>query len=126
MSRRISKTFRAWFLASTVYPALIFAASDTTSPELVIVIWAKRAPVELTGVLGERLPIAEAPVHVTRYSLSDDQPLGTQRLATPFQHDASVGENYATVGYYENFTVRGFTLDRGSAYRCLLYTSRCV
>jgi iron complex outermembrane receptor protein len=29
----------------------------------------------------------------------------------------SAGENFAAVGYYENFTIRGFTLDMGSAFR---------
>lgn len=118
MTKRRAKTLCCWLVASTAYPSLIFAATNATSPELGTVdVRAERPPIALTGILGERLPIAEAPVQVTGYLLADDLPPGSQRLATALQRDASVGENYATTGYYENFTVRGFTLDRGSAYR---------
>lgn len=118
MTKRSAKTFCGWLVASTAYPTLIFAATNAASPELGTVdVRAERPPIALTGVLGERIPAAEVPVQVTSHSLSDDLPPGTQRLASAFQRDASVGENYATTGYYENFTVRGFTLDRGSAYR---------
>jgi iron complex outermembrane recepter protein len=42
---------------------------------------------------------------------------GPQNLARLLTRDPSVSENYATTGYYENFSIRGFTLDHGSAYR---------
>ena len=42
---------------------------------------------------------------------------GAHTLASTLSGQVSVGENYAAIGYYENFTIRGFTLDHGSSYR---------
>jgi iron complex outermembrane receptor protein len=38
-------------------------------------------------------------------------------LSEVLQSDASVGESYAPIGYYENFNVRGFELNAASSYR---------
>lgn len=37
-------------------------------------------------------------------------------LSEVLQNDASVGESYAPIGYYENFNVRGFELDAAHSY----------
>ncbi|EJN06041.1 TonB-dependent siderophore receptor [Herbaspirillum sp. YR522] len=46
--------------------------------------------------------------------ISDQQ---SRLLSDVVKNDAAIGENYAPVGYYENFSIRGITLDPGSAYR---------
>ncbi|MCF5622336.1 TonB-dependent siderophore receptor, partial [Pseudomonas syringae] len=38
-------------------------------------------------------------------------------LSDVLRNDASVGDGYAPVGYYENFVVRGFSLNAANSYR---------
>lgn len=40
-----------------------------------------------------------------------------RKLSEVLQSDASVGESYAPIGYYENFNVRGFELNAASSYK---------
>lgn len=51
---------------------------------------------------------------VTRAQLDDQQ---AKRLSDVVRNDASVNNDYAPVGYYEGFSIRGFALDPASAYR---------
>ena len=105
--------------------ALIVSAGATSASAIepdvaqlgVVEVRTQRQSAAMTGILGEELPHMEAPVEITSISGAKLAEPGAHGLAGIFQHDAAVGENYATVGYYENFTVRGFTLDLGSAYR---------
>lgn len=57
------------------------------------------------------IPLAESPVSVsvtTREMLSDQQ---ARTLSDVVKNDASVGEDYAPVGYYGDFEIRGFPID---------------
>ncbi len=57
------------------------------------------------------IPLAQAPVSLsvtTRELLSDQQ---ARTLADAVKNDASVGEDYAPVGYYGDFEIRGFPID---------------
>ncbi|MGY2956918.1 TonB-dependent siderophore receptor [Pseudomonas fulva] len=62
-------------------------------------------------------PLLDTPASISVFS----QPLLEDRqvrlLSEVLQGDASVGESYAPVGYYENFNVRGFELNAASSYR---------
>jgi len=62
-------------------------------------------------------PRLDTPASVSVFSrqLLDDRQVRT--LSEVLQSDASVGESYAPVGYYENFNVRGFELNAASSYR---------
>ncbi|MFJ2986332.1 TonB-dependent siderophore receptor [Collimonas sp. NPDC087041] len=51
---------------------------------------------------------------ITRAQLDDQQ---SRLLSEVVRNDASVGDNYAPVGYYENFMIRGFSLDLASSYQ---------
>ena len=51
---------------------------------------------------------------VTEAQLKDQQ---ARLLSDIIKNDASIGENYAPVGYYENISVRGFALDLASGYQ---------
>ncbi len=42
---------------------------------------------------------------------------GRLRLSDVLDQESVIGQSYAVTGYYENFTVHGFTLDLGSDYR---------
>ncbi len=59
----------------------------------------------------DSLPLAESPVSVSTVSrdLLTDQ--FSRVLSDVVKNDASVGEDYAPVGYYGDFQIRGFTLD---------------
>ncbi len=51
---------------------------------------------------------------VTRARLDDQQ---ARLLSDVVKNDASIGENYAPVGYYENFNIRGVSLDLATGYQ---------
>ncbi|HCV37394.1 MAG TPA: TonB-dependent siderophore receptor [Pseudomonas sp.] len=62
-------------------------------------------------------PLLDTPASVSVFS----QPLLEDRQvrlpSEVLQSDASVGDSYAPIGYYENFNVRGFELNAASSYR---------
>ncbi|WP_248919211.1 TonB-dependent siderophore receptor [Pseudomonas entomophila] len=62
-------------------------------------------------------PLLDTPASVSVFNrqLLDDRQV--RKLSEVLQSDASVGESYAPVGYYENFNVRGFELNAASSYR---------
>ncbi|PFU22294.1 TonB-dependent siderophore receptor, partial [Bacillus cereus] len=65
------------------------------------------------GTAGPRQ--APAAIHVVgRQQLDDRQVRPLSELA---REDASLGDNYAPVGYYQNIAIRGFALDAGTGYR---------
>ncbi|WP_164885187.1 TonB-dependent receptor [Rubrivivax rivuli] len=80
-----------------------------------VVVQADRVPGGLLSPRNGRLEPADSTV-----SLLEVEALtapGNSSLAAVLAAVPSVGENFAAVGYYENFTIRGFTLDMGSAFR---------
>lgn len=62
-------------------------------------------------------PLLDTPASVSVFNrqLLDDRQV--RKLSEVLQSDASVGESYAPIGYYENFNVRGFELNAASSYR---------
>jgi len=62
-------------------------------------------------------PLLDTPAAVSVFGrqLLDDRQV--RKLSEVLQSDASVGESYAPIGYYENFNVRGFELNAASSYR---------
>ncbi|WP_194787818.1 TonB-dependent siderophore receptor [Pseudomonas sp. UFMG81] len=62
-------------------------------------------------------PLLDTPAAVSVFNreLLDDRQV--RKLGEVLQSDASVGDSYAPVGYYENFNVRGFELNAASSYR---------
>ncbi len=71
---------------------------------------------QLSGNLdGALQPVKETPlsVSVTSRGLLND--MGARVLSDVVKNDASVGEDYAPVGYYGDFQIRGFPLDLGTA-----------
>lgn len=89
-------------------------AQDT---DAVVVTGSRRPPLapSVAGPLDERPQ--DAPAQVLSIPSERLRVPGTHRASDVLQHDASVGENFAAIGYAENFLIRGFTLDPGSAYR---------
>lgn len=62
-------------------------------------------------------PLLDTPASVSVFTESLIADRQVRLLSEVLQSDASVGENYAPVGYYENFMVRGFSLDAASSYK---------
>ncbi|PUA20631.1 TonB-dependent siderophore receptor [Glaciimonas sp. PCH181] len=51
---------------------------------------------------------------ITRSQMDDQQ---SRLLSEVLRNDASVDNNYTPLGYYENFSIRGFPLDLASSYQ---------
>ncbi|WP_417068429.1 TonB-dependent siderophore receptor [Niveibacterium terrae] len=69
------------------------------------------------SVSGIEAPLLDTPASVsvlTRELLEDQQ---ARLLSQALRNDASIGDSYAPVGYYENFVIRGFALDLASSYK---------
>lgn len=62
-------------------------------------------------------PLLDTPasISVINEELIKDQQ--ARLLSDVLKNDASVGQSYAPVGYYENFEVRGFSLNAASSYK---------
>lgn len=62
-------------------------------------------------------PLLDTPASVSVFSQQLLEDRQVRLLSEVLQSDASVGESYAPIGYYENFNVRGFELNAASSYR---------
>ncbi|MET3434962.1 iron complex outermembrane receptor protein [Herbaspirillum seropedicae] len=62
-------------------------------------------------------PLLDTPASVSVVTSAQMKDQQSRLLSDVVKNDASINENYAPVGYYENFSIRGFTLDPASAYR---------
>jgi len=89
------------------------------------------APVEVSDTYGnegyqvreaavggfQAAPLLDTPASVSVFSQQLIEDRQVRQLSEVLQSDASVGESYAPIGYYENFNVRGFELNAASSYR---------
>ena len=65
----------------------------------------------------EAAPLLDTPAAISVFTdtlIKDQQ---ARLLSEVLRNDASVGESYAPIGYYENFVVRGFSLNSASSYK---------
>ncbi|MCO8312568.1 TonB-dependent siderophore receptor [Pseudomonas mandelii] len=96
----------AW-AAATELPAVTVTGEDTSGYQA-----------DSASVGGfEAAPLLDTPasISVINEALIKDQQ--ARLLSEVLRNDASVGESYAPVGYYENFVVRGFSLNSASSYK---------
>ena len=93
--------------ADTELPALTVTGEDTSGYQ------ADSASV--AGFDTTTLLDTPAAVTVLTDALIKDQQ--ARLLSEVLRNDASVGQAYAPVGYYENFVVRGYSLNYASSYR---------
>ena len=65
----------------------------------------------------DEAPLLDTPASITviNETLIKDQQ--ARLLSEVLRNDASVGDSYAPIGYYENFVVRGFSLNAASSYK---------
>ncbi|WP_263263174.1 TonB-dependent siderophore receptor [Pseudomonas sp. RIT-PI-S] len=62
-------------------------------------------------------PLLDTPASVSVFNAQLLQDQQARLLSEVLRNDASVGESYAPVGYYENFVVRGFSLNAANSYK---------
>uniref|UniRef100_UPI0037531014 TonB-dependent siderophore receptor n=1 Tax=Undibacterium sp. TaxID=1914977 RepID=UPI0037531014 len=67
------------------------------------------------GFLANRLQ--DAPLALNIFSATQLQDLRVRQTSDAMKFDASVSDAYNAVGYAEQFSIRGFTLDNSSSYR---------
>ena len=65
----------------------------------------------------ETAPLLDTPAAVSVFTEALIQDQQARLLSDVLKNDASVGESYAPVGYYQNFVVRGFSLNAASSYK---------
>ena len=74
--------------------------------------------VRQAGVTGlQPAPLLDTPASVSVFSSQLLQDRQVRKLSEVLQGDASVGESYAPIGYYENVNVRGFELSAANSYK---------
>ncbi len=72
---------------------------------------------EAASVAGfDAAPLLDTPAAVSVFTDALIQDQQARLLSDVLKNDASVGESYAPVGYYQNFVVRGFSLNAASSY----------
>ncbi|MGY2288752.1 TonB-dependent siderophore receptor [Pseudomonas sp. SDO528_S397] len=62
-------------------------------------------------------PLVDTPASITVINAALIKDQQARLLSEVLRNDASVGDSYAPVGYYENFVVRGFSLNAASSYK---------
>ena len=94
-------------------------AAETELPAISVTGSDKRDYQADTAWVGgfEPAPLIDTPAAISVFNdtlIKDQQ---ARLLSDVLKNDASVGESYAPIGYYENFVVRGFSLNSASSYK---------
>ncbi|ENU19655.1 hypothetical protein F994_02515 [Acinetobacter bohemicus ANC 3994] len=100
----------------------VHAAEESDTPQLAtITVTAQAAQttyyqpkVNLSGFTQQNL--AEIPASISTVTAERIADQHAKTLADVVKNDASVGDGYAPIGYYQNFVMRGFSLNSGSSY----------
>lgn len=125
-TNRMNRCLRPTLLTVALCAALPLHASDAAEPP------SNASPTDLAAVrVQARQATVQAPqsgsfgagdwkdtpasVNVLDRSLLDSRHVRT--LTEIAANDASLGDSYAPVGYYQNIAIRGFALDTGTGYR---------
>lgn len=61
--------------------------------------------------------LLDAPASITSISQGQMQDLSIRSTTDAARYDASIGDAYNAIGYAEQFSIRGFTLDNATSYR---------
>jgi len=128
MTNRMNRCYRPALLSVALCAALPLHASDAAPAADA----AERSPTDLAAVrVQAHTPAAQtaasssfgsgdwkdtpASVNVLERTLLDSRHVRT--LSELARNDASLGDSYAPVGYYQNIAIRGFALDPATGYR---------
>jgi iron complex outermembrane receptor protein len=99
-----------------------YAQSETTLAPVVVTDEKGTGYVAKGAMIGgpggtEEVELKDAPASISVISrdLLDDRQV--KLISEAVRTDASVGDYYATLGYYENLSIRGFSLDPATSFR---------
>ncbi|RMT65938.1 hypothetical protein ALP29_03108 [Pseudomonas syringae pv. avii] len=112
--------YRHTLLALSITLAAAAAHAQDTTLDTVTVVGQEATDYQAkkAAVAGfDNAPLLDTPESVsviTEGRLKDQQ---ARLLSEVLKNDASVGDSYAPVGYYENFVIRGFALNPASSYK---------
>ncbi len=100
--------------AFVVTPA---AVAQDTIPS-VVVTSSKWIALDRASVGGfAETQLLDAPASITSIGQGQMQDLSIRSVTDASRYDASIGDAYNAIGYAEQFSVRGFTLDNATSYR---------
>ncbi len=111
----------ALLLSCVAAPSVAVAQNDAAAAQKIprltttVKVQAKTADGFLPSIVDvgtlDGLPLQEAPISATVFTreLLNDQ--GARLLSDVVKNDASIGEDYAPVGYYGDYEIRGFPID---------------
>ncbi|MES2069338.1 MAG: TonB-dependent siderophore receptor [Pseudomonadota bacterium] len=120
MSNLSSSEVRHTLIALAVAQAFAVPAfAQSTLPEVVIsAVKQDSHKAERASVGGfSEAPLLETPASITVFTQGLMQDLRIRQTTDAMKFDASVNDAYNAVGYAEQFSIRGFTLDNTSSYR---------
>ncbi len=110
-------SFSSFRLAPLAWAALVAgAASAQTATLEPVTVTGRDTPAAQVSGWGD-IPLTLAPLSATLINESQMRDLGVRRLADVARADASVSDAYNSEGYWDNLTVRGFTIDNRFNYR---------
>ncbi len=114
---KLSLTAIAVTQAFTISTAAYAQSKEQTLQE--VVISGSRSGKTETSKVGGFIEAAlqDTPLSITSFSASQLQDLRIRQTTDAMKFDASVNEAYNAIGYAEQFSIRGFTLDNSSSYR---------
>ncbi len=122
----MNRCYRLTLLTAALCAALPLYASDADTAA------GERSPTDLAGIrVQARKPAAplapsssfgsadwkNTPASVNVLDSAFLDRLQVRTLSELARHDASLGDSYAPVGYYQNIAIRGFALDPATGYR---------
>lgn len=94
----------------------ISAHAQQTMPEVVITGQSVATDRAAIGGFSDA-PLLYTPASITAISRQQMQDLGIRNTTDAAKFDASISDSYNAVGYAEQFSIRGFSLDNTSSYR---------
>jgi iron complex outermembrane receptor protein len=110
-------------IAFALMQAFSIGASAQTSaqpqPLVEVVISGSKAPAAERASVGGFIeaPLLETPASISVIGRQQMQEFSIRNSTEAMKFDASVSDSYNAVGYAEQFSIRGFTLDNTSSYR---------
>lgn len=111
--RSVFRLTQTSLACATLLAANAFAQSAAL-PEVVV---HGNAPQPTASVAGfGDVPAWQAPMQTDRLDTQQLKDAGAQRLADLTTFDASVSDNYNAAGYWDQLTIRGYTLNNQSNY----------
>jgi iron complex outermembrane receptor protein len=117
----MKKNLKQSVLACAIVQAFTLAAHAQTSgqavPEVVIT-GNKPVATDHASVGGfSDMPLVDTPASVTAIGRQQMQDLSIRSTTEAARYDASVSDAYNAVGYAEQFSIRGFSLNNDTSYR---------